>query len=279
MRYNPCDKYLRTEMGRYLSAVFVLTEFLYIFQNIYSKFCDSKSRYRYVQYYLSPIDDKCRYFTSTTVFGGNSPSRSSKRITVINLKPDSNPGNSEGRKFKIITPNDIGKIFETSQNSEGGDDDEDDDDDDDDDDDEFDESDDPLDIVNQESLVEGEADYSVIDISKSSPLQKQRTTDFKDDEIVELIVPTLVTEVDFVPNSKDTQIMNELQALYSMSGMVELAEEPIKAKPQNETPDDLDYAGLDRTLDKVRANMAFIQLQTNTYLLRCSINNYYFLCM
>lgn len=242
-------------MGRYLSTIFVLTEFLYIFQDIYSKLCDSKSRYRYVQYYLNPIDDKCKYLTSRTIFDGSS--RSSKSSTAINLKADSNAGNSEGRKFKIITPNDIGKMFESSPNSEMLDDD--DDDDDDDDEDEFNDSDDSSDIIRIESAVEEESEYSVIDISKYRTLQQPSPVDFKENDIAELVLPTMVSENDIAPsNSKDSQIINELQALYSMSGMSSISEEPAKLIPNQETADEFGYARLDQTLDKVRITVAFL---------------------
>lgn len=231
-------------MGRYLSIIFVVTEFLYIFQNIYSKFCDSKSRYRYVQYYLSPVDDKCKYLTTTTIFDGSSRSKSS---TAINLKADSNAGN-EGRKFKIITPNDIGKMFESTPSSETDEEDDDEDEEDFD----FNDSDDSYDIINIESAVEEESEYSVIDILKDRPPQKPSIIDFKD-EIAELVVPTMVSDVDVAPsNSKDSQIINELQALYSMSGLTTISEVPVQSIPKEETSDEFGYARLGQTLDKVR---------------------------
>lgn len=246
-------------MGRYLSTIFVVTEFLYIFQDIYSKFCDSKSRYRYVQYYLSPIDDKCKHLTSTTIFDGSSRSRS-KSSTAINLKADSNAGN-EGRKFKIITPNDIGKIFESSPSSETDEEDDDDDEEDFD----FNDSDDSYDIINIESTVEEESEYSVIDIPKNRPQQKPSLVDFKD-EIAELVVPTMVSDVDVVPsNSKDSQIINELQALYSMSGMTTISEVPVKLIPQEETSDEFGYARLGQTLDKVRSSYILFSLSNLLY--------------
>lgn len=195
-------------MKWFLSLIFIVVELLYHFEYIVSVINQSKWRNRYSQRFE----------------------------TRICLKQNSNAESGESKKFKIITPNDIGKIFDTS----GSDDNEDDEDI------LFDEDDDAFGVTlkkgdesDQETEPEPEPEYSIVGVS-----QKESKVD-----LFELVPPK-----GSVSSTKETQIIGELEALFAMPGLSSISDSEKSNSTNDVVEEEVDefayYAQLDSRLDK-----------------------------